>query len=197
MPELCARNIAISLDGYIAGPDQSLDNPLGVGGTRLHEWVFETRTLRQAEGKDGGTTDLDDERIAHADDGIGATIMGRNVFGPIRGGWDSEGPDTWTGWWGDEPPYHHDVSVLTHHAHDPIPMQGGTTFHFVTDGIESALERPSPPPRVATCASAAGPRPSSSTCRRGWSTRWRSSTCRSCRAGASGCSTTSTADPRA
>jgi len=141
MPKLCARNIAISLDGYIAGPDQSLDNPLGVGGTRLHEWVFETRTLRQAEGKDGGTTGLDDERIAHADDGIGATIMGRNMFGPIRGGWDSEGPDTWTGWWGDEPPYHHDVFVLTHHAHDPIPMQGGTTFHFVTDGIEAALER--------------------------------------------------------
>ena len=138
MPKLRVHNLAISLDGYVAGPHQDADNPLGVDGMRLHEWVFQTRTLRQAEGEEGGTEGLDDEMIAHADDGIGATVMGRNMFGPIRGGW---GDDTWTGWWGDEPPYHHDVFVLTHHPHDPIPMQGGTTFHFVTDGIESALEQ--------------------------------------------------------
>jgi dihydrofolate reductase len=138
MPELRVHNLAISLDGYVAGPDQERDNPLGVGGMRLHDWVFQTRTVRQAAGKEGGTEGLDDEMIAHADDGIGATVMGRNMFGPVRGGW---GDDTWTGWWGDDPPYHHDVFVLTHHAHDPIPMKGGTTFHFVTDGIESALEQ--------------------------------------------------------
>jgi dihydrofolate reductase len=138
MAKLIARNIGISLDGYIAGPDQGPDTPLGVGGTRLHEWVFGTRTMRRMDGQDGGTEGLDDELVAHAEDGIGATIMGRNMFGPVRGGW---GDDTWRGWWGEDPPYHYDVFVLTHHAHDPIPMEGGTTFHFVTDGIESALEK--------------------------------------------------------
>ncbi|HEV7758020.1 MAG TPA: hypothetical protein VGO78_03490, partial [Acidimicrobiales bacterium] len=144
MPKLRVHNLAISLDGYVAGPDQDRDHPIGVGGMRLHEWVFQTRGLRQLQGLEGGTEGLDDEMIAHADDGIGATVMGRNMFGPIRGGWGGpgdRGDDSWTGWWGDDPPYHHDVFVLTHHAHDPIPMEGGTTFHFVTDGIESALEQ--------------------------------------------------------
>ena len=113
MPKLRVHNIAISVDGYAAGPDQSLDNPLGVGGTRLHEWAFATRSGREMHGMDGGEADVDDEFIAKGDVGVGATIMGRNMFGPVRGPW---GNDTWTGWWGDNPPYHHPVFVLTHHA---------------------------------------------------------------------------------
>ena len=109
-----------------------------MGGERLHEWAFETRTARQMHGLDGGAEDLDDEFFARGNAGIGATIMGRNMYGPIRGPW---GGETWTGWWGEDPPYHHPVFVLTHHEHPSIPMQGGTTFHFVTDGIEAALER--------------------------------------------------------
>jgi dihydrofolate reductase len=138
MPKLRVHNLAVSLDGYAAGPDQSLDDPLGVGGPRLHEWVFTTRTGRRMFGEEGGDEGIDDEFMGRGVAGIGATIMGRNMFGPIRGPW---GDDEWTGWWGDEPPYHHPVFVLTHHARPPIPMQGGTTFHFVTDGIEAALER--------------------------------------------------------
>ncbi len=138
MPKLRVHNFAISLDGYAAGPDQSRDNPLGVGGTRLHEWVFETRGGHQMQGSDGGDEGLDNEFFAQGELGIGATVMGRNMFGPIRGAW---GSDPWTGWWGDDPPYHHPVFVLTHHPRPSIPMQGGTTFHFVEDGIEAALER--------------------------------------------------------
>jgi dihydrofolate reductase len=138
MPKLRVHNLAISLDGYAAGPDQSLDNPLGVGGNRLHEWAFATRSGRQMHGMDGGDEGLDDEYVAQGDVGIGATIMGRNMFGPIRGPW---GSDEWTGWWGDDPPYHHPVFVLTHHPRPSITMQGGTTFHFVDEGIEAALER--------------------------------------------------------
>ena len=138
MPKLRVHNIAMSVDGYSAGPDQSLDNPLGVGGTRLHEWAFATRSAREMHGMAGGEQDVDDEFIAKGDAGVGATIMGRNMFGPVRGPWGNE---KWTGWWGENPPYHHPVFVLTHHAHPPIPMEGGTTFHFVDDGIEAALER--------------------------------------------------------
>ena len=139
MPKLRVHNLAMSVDGYVAGPDQSIDNPLGVGGPKLHEWVFATRTGRRMMlGVDGGEEGVDDRFMARGDVGIGATIMGRNMFGPVRGPW---GDDEWTGWWGDDPPYHHPVFVLTHHARPPIPMQGGTTFHFVTDGIEAALER--------------------------------------------------------
>jgi dihydrofolate reductase len=138
MPKLRVHNIAMSVDGYSAGPDQSLDNPLGVGGTRLHEWAFATRSAREMHGMDGGEQDVDDEFIAKGDAGVGATIRGRNMFGPVRGPWGNE---KWTGWWGENPPYHHPVFVLTHHAHPPIPMEGGTTFHFVDDGIEAALER--------------------------------------------------------
>lgn len=138
MRKLRVHNLAVSLDGYAAGPNQSIDNPLGVGGTRLHEWVFATRTGRQMHGMDGGDEDLDDQFVAQGDVGIGATIMGRNMFGPIRGPW---GSDQWNGWWGDSPPYHHPVFVLTHHPRPSITMQGGTTFHFVADGIQAALER--------------------------------------------------------
>ena len=120
------------------GPEQSLDNPLGVGGEALHEWVFPTRTFQKLYGQESGTTGIDDDYAARGFAGIGAWIMGRNMFGPVRGEW----PDAnWKGWWGDNPPYHCDVFVLTHHPRDPISMEGGTTFHFVTDGIHAALER--------------------------------------------------------
>jgi dihydrofolate reductase len=138
MAKLRVHNLAISLDGFAAGPNQDLDNPLGVGGTRLHEWVFATRTGKAMLGEEGGDEGLDDKFLVEGDVGIGATIMGRNMFGHLRGPWKD---DQWTGWWGDNPPYHHPVFVLTHHARPSIEMQGGTIFHFVTDGIETALER--------------------------------------------------------
>jgi dihydrofolate reductase len=139
MAALRVHNISMSVDGFVAGPDQSLDDPLGVGGEALHTWVFATRTAQQVHGiGEAGETGVDDDFIAKGDAGIGATIIGRNMFGPVRGDW---GDDSWKGWWGDNPPYHHPVFVLTHHAHDPIEMSGGTTFHFVTDGIESALRK--------------------------------------------------------
>ena len=138
MPKLRVHNFAISLDGYAAGPNQSLDNPLGLGGNGLHEWVFQTRAGNHMLGTEGGDEGLDDEFVAQGDRGIGATVMGRNMFGPIRGPWsDSQ----WTGWWGDSPPYHHPVFVLTHHPRPSVTMRGGTTFHFVDDGIEAVLER--------------------------------------------------------
>ena len=129
----------VSLDGYGAGPNQSLENPLGAGGLELHTWIYPTRTLqRSLLGKEGGTTGLDDEFAARGMANIGAWILGRNMFGPIRGPW----PDfDWKGWWGDEPPYHVPVFVLTHHARPPLAMAGGTTFHFVTGGIHEALDR--------------------------------------------------------
>jgi dihydrofolate reductase len=138
MPKLRVHNLAISLDGYAAGPHQDVDNPLGQRGLELHEWVFKTRHWQQMEGGEGGDEGLDDQFMARGDAGIGATIMGRNMFGPIRGPWTKE---QWSGWWGPSPPYHHSVFVLTHHPHEPIAMEGGTTFNFVTDGIEAALER--------------------------------------------------------
>jgi dihydrofolate reductase len=138
MPKLRVHNFALSLDGYAAGPDQSLDDPLGVGGRSLHDWVFATRSFRQMQGMAGGEEGLDDDFAAQGDIGIGATIMGRNMFGPIRGPW---GDESWTGWWGAEPPLHHPVFVLTHHRRPSIEMDGGTTFHFVDAGIETALER--------------------------------------------------------
>jgi dihydrofolate reductase len=139
MSKLRVHALSMSLDGYVAGPDQSVDEPLGVRGEELHGWVFETRTWREMTGQSGGTTGVDDRFMARGFDGIGATIMGRNMFGPIRGTWATPEGESWRGWWGDNPPYHHPVFVLTHHAHEPIEMEGGTTFHFVTDGIESAL----------------------------------------------------------
>jgi dihydrofolate reductase len=138
MTKLIVNNVSLSLDGYAAGPDQTIDNPLGVGGERLHDWAFATRTFRERFGQEGGEEGLDDSFIARGDVGIGATIMGRNMFGPIRGPW---GDEKWTGWWGDNPPYHNDVFVLTRQPRESLPMEGGTTFHFVTDGIHAALER--------------------------------------------------------
>ena len=138
MPKLRVHNLAMSVDGYVAGPNQSLDTPLGVGGEDLHEWIFATKFWREMTGQEGGDEGIDHDFMAAGFIGIGAWIMGRNMFGPIRGSWDD---DEWKGWWGDEPPYHCDVFVLTHHARAPITMKGGTTFHFVTDGIESALAK--------------------------------------------------------
>lgn len=138
MSKLVVRAFSVSLDGYGAGPDQSLDNPLGVGGMKLHEWAFATRTFRTMFGRDGGETGTDEDFAARSFENIGAWILGRNMFGPVRGPWPDE---EWKGWWGDTPPYHVPVFVLTHHARAPIEMKGGTTFHFVTDGIESALKQ--------------------------------------------------------
>ncbi|MGE0852072.1 MAG: dihydrofolate reductase family protein [Hyphomicrobiaceae bacterium] len=137
MPKLRVHAFSISLDGYGAGPDQSLDNPLGVGGMGLHGWALATRTIRQMFGKEGGDTGMDDGFARRGFDNIGAWILGRNMFGPVRGPWPD---DTWKGWWGDNPPYHCPVFVLTNHPRAPIDMEGGTTFHFVTDGIDRALQ---------------------------------------------------------
>ena len=139
MSRLRVNCFSLSLDGYGAGPDQSLENPLGVGGMALHQWVFPTRTLQKVLfGKDEGTTGIDDNFAARGVDNVGAWILGRNMFGPLRGAWSDE---SWKGWWGDNPPYHTEVFVLTRHARKPVEMAGGTTFHFVTDGIHAALER--------------------------------------------------------
>ncbi|HVF19935.1 MAG TPA: dihydrofolate reductase family protein [Mycobacteriales bacterium] len=138
MPRLRVHNLSMSLDGYAAGPDQSVEAPLGAGGERLHDWIVATRAWREFHGEQGGEDGVDGEFSARGDDNIGATIMGRNMFGPVRGPWPDE---SWTGWWGDDPPFHHPVFVLTHHDRPPVTMQGGTTFHFVSDGIESALEQ--------------------------------------------------------
>jgi dihydrofolate reductase len=127
----------MSLDGYVAGPNQSLDDPIGQGGMRLHQWAFATDTWREQHGGAGGERTADSKVAEEVMQGIGAFIMGRNMFGPGRGAWD----ESWTGWWGEDPPYHTPVYVLTHHERAPVEMQGGTTFHFVTDGIESALEQ--------------------------------------------------------
>ena len=138
MSKLRVQNFAVSLDGFGAGPNQSLDNPLGEGGEALHDWFVPTRTFQQMTGKEGGTTGADDDFAARVLVNFGAWIMGRNMFGPICGPWPDE---NWKGWWGDNPPYHCPVFVLTHHERAPITMAGGTIFHFVTDGIEAALER--------------------------------------------------------
>lgn len=138
MPKLRVHNVAMSLDGFAAGPNQSRENPLGVGGTALHDWAVASRTWRGAHGLDGGEEGLDDDFIAAGEVGIGATIMGRNMFGPAD---EARDDAEWRGWWGDEPPFHHPVFVLTHHARPPLEMAGGTTFHFVTDGPEAALAR--------------------------------------------------------
>jgi dihydrofolate reductase len=138
MSKLRIHAFTVSLDGFGAGPDQSLQNPLGVGGFALHEWMVGTRTFQRMFGNDGGSTGIDDDFAARGFENIGAWILGRNMFGPVRGPW----PDnTWKGWWGDNPPYHAPVFVLTHHPRPPVVMQGGTTFEFVTDGIHAALQR--------------------------------------------------------
>nr|HET7859466.1 dihydrofolate reductase family protein [Caldimonas sp.] len=138
MAKVRVAAFSVSLDGYGAGREQSLAAPLGIGGEQLHAWAWPTRTFQAMFGSGGGTTGVDEEFAAASFAGVGAWILGRNMFGPVRGPWPD---DEWKGWWGDEPPYHVPVFVLTHHARAPLAMAGGTTFHFVTDGIASALER--------------------------------------------------------
>jgi dihydrofolate reductase len=138
MSKLRVACFSISLDGYGAGPRQDLQNPLGVGGHALHEWFLPTRTFKRMQGKEGGTTSVDDDFAARGFENVGAWILGRNMFGPVRGPWPD---DAWKGWWGDEPPYRVPVFVLTHHPRAPIEMKGGTIFHFVTGGIAEALAR--------------------------------------------------------
>ena len=138
MSKLRVHSFSISVDGYGAGPEQGPNDPLGKGGMALHAWGFATKTFRRMFGGHGGSSGIDDDFMARGMEDVGAWILGRNMFGPVRGPWRDE---EWKGWWGPNPPYHVPVFVLTHHARDPVVMEGGTTFHFVTDGIEAALHR--------------------------------------------------------
>lgn len=131
------NSFAVSLDGYAAGPHQSSDAPLGIRGPELFEWFFSTRTWKQMHGYEGGSTGVDNDWAQRAMENVGAWVLGRNMFGPVRGPWLDE---SWNGWWGEEPPYHVPTFVLTHHPRKPVEMKGGTTFHFVTDGIHAALQ---------------------------------------------------------
>jgi dihydrofolate reductase len=138
MGRLRVHGFSISIDGFGAGPNQSRQEPLGVGGEALHDWTVGTRTFHAMQRREGGSTGIDDDITARGFDGIGAWIMGRNMFGPVRGPWPDE---SWRGWWGANPPYHSPTFVLTHHPRPSLTMEGGTVFHFVTDGIEAALQR--------------------------------------------------------
>ena len=138
MTKVRVAGFSVSLDGFAAGPEQSLANPLGMSGHELFQWFFPTRSFRAMAGEEGGTTGVDDQYAQRSMAGFGAFILGRNMFGPIRGAWPDE---AWKGWWGDNPPYHAPTYILTHHARPPIELEGGTTFHFVTDVIESALRQ--------------------------------------------------------
>jgi dihydrofolate reductase len=138
MTKVRVASFGISIDGFGAGPQQELENPMGVGGMALHQWAFATPTFRKMRGQQGGEPGVGEDFAQRGFRNIGAWILGRNMFGPLRGSW---GDETWKGWWGDEPPYHVPVFVLTHHARKPLEMKGGTTFHFVTEGIHAALER--------------------------------------------------------
>jgi dihydrofolate reductase len=129
---------AVSLDGFGAGPRQDLENPLGVNGPELHRWFFPTEVFKKMNGQNGGNRGVDNDLAAQSFENVGAWILGRNMFGPVRGPWQG---DSWKGWWGEDPPYHMPVFVLTHHPRAPLVMEGGTTFHFVTEGIQSALSQ--------------------------------------------------------
>jgi dihydrofolate reductase len=138
MPKVRAAGFAVSLDGYGVGPEQSLENPMGQGGRGLHQWAFPTRTFQAMFGNAGGTEGVDDDYARRSMEGFGAFILGRNMFTPSRGAWTDDG---WQGWWGDDPPYHAPTFILTHYPREPIVMEGGTTFYFVTEGIEAALDQ--------------------------------------------------------
>lgn len=138
MNRVRVAGFSLSLDGFGAGPDQSLEDPLGKRGMELHRWFFGTKTFRAMRGQDGGSDGIDEDFARRSMEGFGAFILGRNMFGPVRGDWPNE---EWKGWWGDNPPYHAPTFVLTHHPRDPLVMAGGTTFHFVTEGIDAALEQ--------------------------------------------------------
>jgi dihydrofolate reductase len=164
MSKVRVAAFAVTLDGFAAGPDQDLENPLGRGGAAMMQWFFPTRTFQTMHGGSGGTTGVDDQVAAQSFDNVGAWIMGRNMFGPVRGPWPDE---SWRGWWGEEPPYHVPAFVLTHHKRPPLEMKGGTVFHFVTDGIEAALSARGRPRAARTSVSAAAPPRSANISRRG------------------------------
>ena len=197
MSRLRVNAFSISIDGYGAGPGQDLDNPMGVGGMALHTWVFGTRTFKKMHGDlaealigdEAARGGVDDDFAARGFENLGAWILGRNMFGPMRGPWSDDG---WKGWWGPNPPYHVPVFVLTHHARAPITMEGGTTFHFVTDGIHAALERRPKRLRARTFDSVAASPPFASTSSRVWSTRSTSRSPPCCSVGASTSSGAST-----
>jgi len=138
MGKIKVAAFTVSLDGFGAGPAQSIENPMGIGTKALHTWMVTTKMFQRMTGKDGGAGGVDNDFAEKSMENIGAWIMGRNMFGPVRGPWPD---DKWKGWWGEEPPYHVPVFVLTHHARDPLAMKGGTIFHFITDGIEAALDK--------------------------------------------------------
>ena len=138
MPKVRAHALTVSLDGFLAGANQSKEDPLGIGGMALHDWAWATQAMRRVHGMEGGEEGEDNVWASGNVAGIGASIMGRNMFGPVRGPWEDE---DWTGWWGGNPPFHHPVFVLTHHARPSLEMEGGTSFHFITTGVEDALER--------------------------------------------------------
>lgn len=161
------NSFSISLDGYAAGPNQSLDAPLGIRGPELFERFFATQTWKQMHGGEGGSTGIDDQWARPGMQNVGAWILGRNMFGPVRGPWPD---DSWKGWWGEEPPYHVPAFVLTHHPRTPLEMKGGTTFHFVTDGIESALNRARDAAQQKDVRIGGGVATSNNTCVRGSST---------------------------
>ena len=184
--KLVVRCFSVSADGYGAGPCQDADNPLGVGGLGLHEWIMPTQTIqKKLFAKDAGTTGPDDDFATRGFENIGAWILGRNMFGPVRGPWPDE---SWKGWWGDEPPYHCDVFVLTHHPRGPITMKGGTVFHFVTDGIEAALQKAREAAGGKDVRLGAVSRPSSNICAPAWLTKCTSRSHRPCLARAKACS---------
>jgi dihydrofolate reductase len=138
MQRIIGSGLSMSIDGYLAGPAQSFEAPLGLGGERLHEWAFATKAMCDLHGMEGGAEGLDNDWARRAVQRVGATVMGRNMFGPVRGPWENE---AWRGWWGEDPPFHHPVFVLTHHARPDLVMDGDTTFHFVTEGIDEAIRR--------------------------------------------------------
>ncbi len=161
MSKVRVAAFSVSLDGFGAGPRQDLNNPLGVRGEELHGWFLETEAWNQMHGQNGGSRGIDNDFAVRSFENIGAWILGRNMFGPIRGPWED---DSWKGWWGDEPPYHTPVFVLTHYARSPLRMQGGTTFYFVTDGIESALQQAKVRPKAKTFESAVASQQYASIC---------------------------------
>jgi dihydrofolate reductase len=185
----CRFQLALSLDGFVAGPDQSEENPLGVRGLELHQWVFPLEVWRRQQGQEGGEVNTSTPVIEEAQANVGATVMGRNMFGGGPGPWPEDPP--WNGWWGDNPPYHTPVFVLTHHPREPLELAGGTTFFFVTGGIESAYKQVKQAAGDGTCCSAGAPAWSSSTWPSGWSTSSGCTWSRSCSGTASGCWSTS------
>jgi dihydrofolate reductase len=138
MPKVRIAGFGVSLDGFGAGSEQSLNDPLGKGGPEIFQWFLHTKTFRAMHGQDGGSVDVDDEFARRSMENFGAFILGRNMFGPVRGPWQD---DSWKGWWGENPPYHAPTFVLTHYEREPVVMEGGTTFHFVSEGFEEALRR--------------------------------------------------------